>query len=160
MSFAILLGVVLAAFFVTRMLLRQLGGEPSAAAALANRIAEGDLSGTIAVKAGDTKSLMASMARMSETIRSLIGEMGHAAAEHEKGEIDVRIDENKFKGSFRTVAKATNDWVCSHVDMVLKLNGCIKEFSEGNLDADIESNRARSASSTTPSTRCVRTSRR
>ena len=138
MSFAILLGVVLAAFFVTRMLLRQLGGEPSAAAALANRIAEGDLSGTIAVKAGDTKSLMASMARMSETIRSLIGEMSHAAAEHEKGEIDVRIDENKFKGSFRTVAKGTNDWVYSHVDMVLKLNGCIKEFSEGNLDADIE----------------------
>lgn len=113
------------------MLLRQLGGEPSDATALANRIAEGDLTGTIKVKAGDTKSLMASMGRMSETIRSLIGEMNHAATEHDKGEIDVRIDESKFQGSFRTVAKGTNDWVYSHVDMVLKLNACIKEFSEG-----------------------------
>ena len=138
MSFAILLGVVLASFFVTRMLLRQLGGEPSEATALANRIAEGDLTGKIEVKAGDTNSLMASMQRMSETIRDLIGGINHAAAEHEKGEIDVRIDENKFHGSFRTLAKGTNDWVYSHVGMVLKLNGCIKEFSEGNLDADIE----------------------
>ncbi|MDO8654750.1 MAG: methyl-accepting chemotaxis protein [Undibacterium sp.] len=60
---------ILVATLIARAFLRQLGGEPDAAADIANRIAAGDLSSQIDLKAGDRTSLMAAMKTMSEALR-------------------------------------------------------------------------------------------
>ena len=70
-----LLGVGLIGFFITRNLRRQLGGEPDAAAEIANKIASGDVSTKIEVAAGDEASLMAAMSRLADKLewyRSII----------------------------------------------------------------------------------------
>ncbi|MBS1231136.1 MAG: methyl-accepting chemotaxis protein, partial [Proteobacteria bacterium] len=70
-----LLAVGLIGFFITRNLRRQLGGEPDAAAEIANKIASGDVSTKIEVAAGDETSLMAAMARLADKLewyRSII----------------------------------------------------------------------------------------
>lgn len=68
-------------WLITFGLLRQLGGEPVYATEVANRIATGDLSQTVAVKSGDTTSLMASMSKMQRDLKDLIEADRRSAAE-------------------------------------------------------------------------------
>ncbi|MBI3529290.1 MAG: MCP four helix bundle domain-containing protein [Betaproteobacteria bacterium] len=57
---ALLCGALMG-FFITRSLLRQLGGEPAYAQEIARRVADGDVSTLIQVRAGDSASLVATM---------------------------------------------------------------------------------------------------
>jgi len=73
-----LLGVALAtgavlATVITRGLLRQLGGQPAAAAALARAVAEGDLTTRVDVRAGDSTSLMARLLAMQRALAQVVG---------------------------------------------------------------------------------------
>jgi len=136
---ALTLGIVsVVAFVVTRSLLTQLGGEPEAVAGIANQIALGDLSSKIELKSGDTTSLMASMQQMTTALQSLIAEMNHMSAEHDKGDIDVRIDEAKFQNDFGRMAEGVNEMVFGHIAVKKKAMACIKAFGEGNMDAPLE----------------------
>jgi len=60
---------------LSRGLLRQLGGEPQDAADAARRIAEGDLTRDVAVRAGDTTSLIAAMGRMQGSLVRLVSDI-------------------------------------------------------------------------------------
>jgi len=60
--------VLSVALIVTRSLTGQLGGEPADVAAVANRVALGDLSSGIVLRAGDTSSLLATVARMQQSL--------------------------------------------------------------------------------------------
>jgi methyl-accepting chemotaxis protein len=66
-------------FFIRRFVSRPLGGEPAAATAMANRIAGGDLAHEVAVREGDTTSLMAAMAKMQQHLAGIIGHINEAA---------------------------------------------------------------------------------
>ena len=68
---ALALGIGLA-WAITRHLLKQLGGEPRAAAEVAKAVAEGDLSTAIRVKAGDTESLMARLHAMQRGLADAV----------------------------------------------------------------------------------------
>ena len=72
---ALALGIGLALWatvWMTRSVLGSLGGEPAAAVAVARRIADGDLSVAVPLRAGDETSLMASLERMQESLRNTI----------------------------------------------------------------------------------------
>ena len=77
---AILL-IILIGLYVFRSTMKQLGGEPGVAAAVANRIALGDFTSKIELKAGDTSSLMASMQQMSEKLSETITQVRTTAEE-------------------------------------------------------------------------------
>ena len=64
------LGLLLA-----RSLFRQLGAEPSEAASTVNAVAQGDLTVDIPVRAGDTHSLMAALARMRDSLVNVVSEV-------------------------------------------------------------------------------------
>ncbi|MDR6378313.1 methyl-accepting chemotaxis protein [Paraburkholderia caledonica] len=68
---AVLLGIVTAAL-ISRSILRQLGGEPSAAQEMAAQIAEGNLTVSVQVAPGDRTSLMASLEAMREKLTSIV----------------------------------------------------------------------------------------
>ena len=72
---------MLLAFLTIRGLLRELGGEPGDAAAVANRVAAGDLATAIALKPGDGASVMAAMARMQGDLKTRIEADASIAAE-------------------------------------------------------------------------------
>ena len=125
-------------FFILRNLMRQLGGEPDFVAGLAYKISQGDLTTAIQLKAGDNSSVMANMKQLSDNIKALLAEMDHMGVEHEKGDIEVVVDQQKFQGSFRTVAKGVNDMVNGHINTEKMAINCFMEFGKGNLNADIE----------------------
>ncbi|MET0209820.1 MAG: MCP four helix bundle domain-containing protein, partial [Burkholderiaceae bacterium] len=70
----LLLGAALA-FAITRTLLAQLGGEPGAAVRVAKAVAEGDLSSSIVLKPGDTRSLLASLQAMQQALGAAVADV-------------------------------------------------------------------------------------
>ncbi|MEZ0602501.1 methyl-accepting chemotaxis protein [Paraburkholderia sp. IW21] len=64
---------------ISRQLSRQLGGEPADAAALAQRIASGDLSATVATRPGDRTSLMHALKEMCERLGEMVQHIGRSS---------------------------------------------------------------------------------
>ncbi|MDD2760951.1 MAG: methyl-accepting chemotaxis protein [Methylomonas sp.] len=126
------------AWRLARCILNRLGAEPVDVVAAANRIAAGDFSGEIALKSGDSSSLMAELKQLSDTIKMLLTDMERMSREHEKGDIDARVDSEKFAGSFRDVAREVNDMVGAHIAVKKKAMAVFKAFGEGDFDADLE----------------------
>ena len=71
---ALLLAAALG-WLTTRSLVRELGGEPSTAAEVARAVAAGDFTQSIAVKDGDTTSLMAQLAAMKEGLAQVVAQV-------------------------------------------------------------------------------------
>ncbi|MGQ5463381.1 methyl-accepting chemotaxis protein [Ramlibacter sp. MAHUQ-53] len=68
---AIAMAAVLGVWIV-RGITRQLGAEPAEAAALARRVADGDLSAPITLRNGDSASLMAALKRMQDSLAAIV----------------------------------------------------------------------------------------
>ena len=71
---AVLAGIA-AAWWITRRLLRQLGGEPDYAAQIANQIASGDLAGAIDTEYSDRTSLLAAMKTMRDSLVHIVAQV-------------------------------------------------------------------------------------
>lgn len=78
-SLITLVVIAIIGFFIARNLLQQLGGEPDYAAAVLSRIAGGDLTQQIAVKPGDTTSMLASVSEMAQTLSQVMSEVRSSA---------------------------------------------------------------------------------
>lgn len=65
--------------WITRGLLRQLGGDPADAVMIARRIADGDLATPVDVQPGDDHSLLAAIADMQDHLRALIKHLRDSA---------------------------------------------------------------------------------
>ncbi|WP_243651786.1 MCP four helix bundle domain-containing protein, partial [Thiobaca trueperi] len=103
-----------------------------------DQIAAGDLSVELAsASADEVGQLMQSMRRMQKTLHALIAEMNRMSREHDRGEIDARIDEDGFKGDFRVMAAGVNGMVFGHIALYREAMDCVKEFGNGNMDAPL-----------------------
>ncbi|MBP6900279.1 MAG: MCP four helix bundle domain-containing protein [Burkholderiaceae bacterium] len=75
LSAAAVLLALAAAVWIVRSLTRQLGAEPGDAAALANAVAEGDLTGQVRLRPGDTTSLMAQLLAMQTRLSQVVAKV-------------------------------------------------------------------------------------
>ena len=97
LGLALLLGMALG-ILITRQLQRQLGGEPRTAVAVARAVAQGDLSTVIALKPGDTDSLLAWLGNMQQGLARAVSDVrrgsdyvAHASREIASGNQDLSI---------------------------------------------------------------------
>jgi methyl-accepting chemotaxis protein len=67
-----LIAAAVIAFMIVRNLMKQLGGEPDYVVEAASKIAAGDLSAELVLKAGDTSSQLHSLKNMQDNLRMLI----------------------------------------------------------------------------------------
>jgi len=72
---AAMIGLLVLAYFITRSILKQMGGEPTDAVAITRRIAEGNLTIEVPLQPGDTDSLLASIEFMRKNLCELIGQV-------------------------------------------------------------------------------------
>jgi methyl-accepting chemotaxis protein len=77
MSGVALLGGIAASIIIARHLLRQLGGEPDVAAAIAGRIAAGDLTVDVTTRHDDRGSMMLAMRTMRDSLLRIVAEVRH-----------------------------------------------------------------------------------
>ncbi|HCW48171.1 MAG: methyl-accepting chemotaxis protein [Mixta calida] len=83
LSVLVIVSIALAAvtgFMTVRVLMRQLGGEPTQAQALAAAIAGGDLTSSMSLRPGDTTSLLASLSRMQSRLSEMVTQIKDASA--------------------------------------------------------------------------------
>jgi len=88
---AVVLGV-LAALIVTTGITRSLGGEPSYAAEIAQRVAGGDLSVEVRIATGDNSSMMAAMRTMIDSLSGVVGDTQRVVAAAGRGDFSHTID--------------------------------------------------------------------
>ena len=77
-----------------------------------------------------------------ETLRGnlvgLIAAMNHMSAEHDRGDIDVVVPVEKFRGDFAVMAGGINAMVAGHIAVKKKAMACVKAFGEGDFSAPLE----------------------
>jgi methyl-accepting chemotaxis protein len=114
-ALAVLLSV-LAAWVITRGLLKQLGGEPDYTAAIAGSIANGDLSVHIDTDSNDKDSLLVEMKEMRNSLVGIVGQVrqgtetiGTASREIAAGNIDLSSRTEMQASSLEKTASAMEE---------------------------------------------------
>jgi methyl-accepting chemotaxis protein len=101
---------------LTKGLLRQLGGEPSEVNSIAQRIANGDLTADIPVKAGDRSSIMHAMQEMRDSLVNIVAKvltgteaMATAANQIAAGNMDLSSRTEQQAGSLEETASSMEE---------------------------------------------------
>ncbi len=76
--------------------------------------------------------------KVRENLKGLIAEMNRMSSEHDRGDIDVAINAEKFEGDFRAMAQGINGMVGGHIVVKKKAMACIAEFGRGNFEAPLD----------------------
>ncbi|WP_438943742.1 methyl-accepting chemotaxis protein [Pseudomonas sp. N8] len=100
-------------------------------------ISEGDLQAPLQAFPGKKAFINVTIEHLRGTITALIEEMRHMSDEHEKGDIDVQIEVQRFQGSYRQIAQGINDMVNGHISVKKQAMACIRSFGEGDLSAPL-----------------------
>jgi methyl-accepting chemotaxis protein len=104
-SIGLVVGFVIA-WWLTRSILRQLGGEPDYAAGVARHIAGGDLSVDVQLRAGDDSSLLAAMKAMRDSLARIVGQVRQSSDSIATGSSQIAIGNADL--SQRTEEQASN----------------------------------------------------
>ena len=104
-----------------------------------NRISKGDIPPTITEEyKGDFNEIKNNLNQCIDALNGFGDEMNHMSREHDAGDIDVEINEGNFTGCYREMAQGVNKMVFGHIAVKKKAMACIKEFGNGNFDAELE----------------------
>lgn len=106
----------LIAVFITRGLLKQLGGEPTYAAQIAQQIASGDLTANVQTKAGDSSSLLFAIKNMRDSLVSIVTQVRQgtftieqASSEIASGNLDLSARTEQQASSLEETASAMEE---------------------------------------------------
>jgi methyl-accepting chemotaxis protein len=109
------LGAALA-WLISRQLLRQLGGEPTHVAAIAGKIAGGDLAVPITLRGGDQHSLLFAIQGMRDSLADIVGQVRSgadsivtAATEIASGNMDLSSRTEQQAGSLEETASSMEE---------------------------------------------------
>ncbi|MCP5283656.1 MAG: MCP four helix bundle domain-containing protein [Burkholderiaceae bacterium] len=112
---AMVIGVGMAVV-ITRQMLRQLGGEPSTAVAVARAVAQGDLSTRIMLKAGDQDSVLAWLKTMQQDLARAVADVrrgsdhvAHASTEIAAGNQDLSGRTEQQAGELQQTASTMEE---------------------------------------------------
>ncbi|WCG83248.1 methyl-accepting chemotaxis protein [Pectobacterium sp. A5351] len=102
---ASLLGGVIA-WWITRKIKRQLGGEPAYTLEITRQVAQGNLAIAIERRAGDTTSILAAMEEMRQSLSSIVGQVHQSSESIATGASQIAIGNTDL--SQRTEEQAAN----------------------------------------------------
>ena len=116
LSVASIVVALVLGWLITRSLLNQLGGEPGYAAGITDRIAAGDLTVEVALRANDRSSLLFSIATMRDRLAAIVGEVRNttdavatASNEIASGNMDLSTRTEQQAGSLEETASSMEE---------------------------------------------------
>ena len=108
------------------------------AMACVKEISEGNFKAPLEQFPGKKAFINTTIETLRENLIGLIAQMNRMSAEHDRGDIDVMVDDTAFQGDFAVMARGINAMVAGHIAVKKKAMACVKEFGEGNFDAPLE----------------------
>lgn len=112
--------------------------ETAAFVSVMDSLGRGDLSVEFTPLPGKKEVMNKSVDRMRGNLKGIVDSVNWVNSEHEKGNIDMTLRADMFKGQFAVLAESVNKIVGGHIELNQKAMACVKEFGEGNFNAPLE----------------------
>lgn len=122
---------------VNDMVADHINGKKKAMACVAE-FSKGNFDAALEQFPGKKAFINENIEQLRTAVKAFLSEMRNMSEQHELGDIDVIISEDRFQGSFQDMAKGVNDMVSGHINVKKKAMACVAEFSKGNFDAELE----------------------
>ncbi len=122
------LGLALA---IDRLVLRLLGGEPRDAAALAGRVAQGDLTSNITLRTGDTHSLMYQLTQMQHSLTIVVAQVRSDAQSVALSSNEISSGNQDLSGRTESQASALEETAAS----MEQLNATVRQNADNAHNA-------------------------
>ena len=106
--------------------------------AVMDSLGRGDLTAELAPLPGKKAAMNKSIDRMAGNLKGIVDSVNWVNAEHEKGNIDMTLRSDMFKGQFAVMAESVNQIVAGHMEMNQKTMAVVTAFGEGDFDAPLE----------------------
>jgi methyl-accepting chemotaxis protein len=106
--------------------------------AVIDSIGRGDLSAELEAMPGKKAAMNKSVDRIRGNLKGIVDSVNWVNGEHEKGNIDMTLRADMFKGQFSVLAGSINKIVAGHVELNQKAMACVKAFGDGDFDAPLE----------------------
>ena len=113
-------------------------GETEKFIAVMDSIGRGDLTAQLEPMPGKKAAMNKSVDRIRGNLKGIVDSVNWVNTEHEKGNIDMTLRADMFKGQFSVLADSINKIVAGHVELNQKAMACVKAFGDGNFDAPLE----------------------
>ena len=137
--YALICAMILFAIFIAIYISKNISSGINKVKLMAYKIAEGDFSGSIQIESKDEiGELTESLLQIKKTVGALIDEMNNMSSQHDLGDIDIRMDPNRYEGAYKRMAEGVNTMVFGHITVKKKAMACVAEFGQGNFEATIE----------------------
>lgn len=106
--------------------------------AVMDSIGRGDLTAQLEAMPGKKAAMNKSVDRIRGNLKGIVDSVNWVNAEHEKGNIDMTLRADMFKGQFSLLATSINNIVAGHIELNQKAMACVQAFGDGNFDAPLE----------------------
>ena len=104
-----------------------------------DRISKGDIPPLITDNYnGDFNEIKTNINKCIDSLQGIIFEMNTMSSEHEKGDIDAKVNEQRFEGAYALMAHGVNEMVGSHIAVKKRAMAIFTEFGEGNFEAKLD----------------------
>jgi methyl-accepting chemotaxis protein len=136
-------GIVLAVglgIFISRVVLKQLGGDPKEVGEIANIVGAGDMSREIKLASGDTSSVMYSMNKMMDAIKALIKDINALSDATIAGKLATRADASKHQGDFQKIVSGVNETLDAVIGPLNVAAEYVDRISKGDIPPRITDN--------------------
>ena len=108
------------------------------AIAVVKAFGDGNLDVPLAPFPGKKEFINQAIEDVRNNIKTVIANMNHMSQQHDLGDIDVVMDEAKFKGAYQEMAAGVNKMVNGHIVMNKKAIAVVQAFGEGNFELPLE----------------------
>ncbi len=103
-----------------------------------SQFGNGDFSAIIKEYPGEKAYINKAIKKIGGNLKGLIDSVNWVSGSHEKGEIDMNLRDDMFKGDFSVLAKSVNKMVAGLLEMNEKAMAVVKAFGEGDFDAPLD----------------------
>ncbi|MET4000484.1 methyl-accepting chemotaxis protein [Marinobacterium sp. MBR-109] len=132
-----------AGLFISRKVLRQLGGEPAMVKDVVNKVAKGDLTTEIILREGDKDSLLAYFAEMVTTMRSMMKQIADASVQVSAAAEELSASSTQTntqvqlqQAEITQVATAMNEMAATVVDVARNAAAAAEAAQTANSETD------------------------
>ncbi len=87
---------------------------------------------------GDFNKIKVNLNALIDSLTELITEINRMSEQHDLGDIDVKIDTQRFQGEYRRMAEGINLMVFGHISVKKKAMAAVEAFGRGDFDAELE----------------------
>jgi methyl-accepting chemotaxis protein len=98
----------------------------------------GDFTATIREFPGEKAFINKGIKKIGGNLKGLIDSVNWVSGAHEKGEIDMNLRADMFKGDFSVLAQSVNKMIAGLLEMNEKSMAVVKAFGEGDFEAPLE----------------------